>query len=509
MEQLWQQLIQALALLSPDLVQSLRPGVNEQALQEAEQRLGILFPEELRAYFRLHNGSRGPLFGSWSLLSLEDMCHSWHILKQKAEEDQHYYQESLMVPHLSFSSPPSITQPPLWQKTWLPLLQSGRFYAEYTWLVLDATLPYPEDSSLTESNEESQRLFYYRPLEDDLTYPSSATSIAQVLYRLLQALQTGVYLYEPQTQKLVTLTYTSPLARIHEPNLYEVFQHHPETLPLFKERLAYPGVCCTSYSALSTEQSHALHEQTMEQSWTRLRTALRTLAPIIEADLQPGARSEDLEQCEAMLDQTLPKDVRTLYSLCNGASTDEQGSFTKGLFDMWSWYDLEAIIWRRQLQREHYGEMEPLRDFPASDARIQALNFHSAWIPFLVHEDGNLLCIDMAPTPLGQQGQIILLRSGVGYAYACTVLPLPPRVWVAPSLHAFVANLAQDMLLGKYTFSASERMLWSKEGFSYMTEDENMRYSLSDRRRRLLHPDQHEPPFDLGSLFLEMEPPSD
>ena len=112
----------------------------------------------------------------------------------------------------------------------------------------------------------------------------------------------------------------------------------------------------------------------------------------------------------------------------------------------------------------------------------------------MIHEDENLLCIDMAPTASGRQGQIILLRDGVGYAYACTVLPLPPLVWVAPNLHTFVATLAQDMLLGKYRWSASERMLWSKEGFSYMTEDENMRDRLSDRRHRLLHPDQHEPP---------------
>jgi len=145
MEQLWQQLIQALALLSPDLVQSLRPGVSEQALQEAEQRVGILFPEELRVYFRLHNGSLGPLFGSWSLLSLEDMCQNWHILRRNTEEDQQHYQESLMVPRPLFSSGPLLTQRPLWQKTWLPVLHSGRLYREYRWLVLDAALPSPED----------------------------------------------------------------------------------------------------------------------------------------------------------------------------------------------------------------------------------------------------------------------------------------------------------------------------------------------------------------------------
>ena len=70
------------------------------------------------------------------------------------------------------------------------------------------------------------------------------------------------------------------------------------------------------------------------------------------------------------------------------------------------------------------------------------------------------------------------------------VIPLPPLVWVAPSLRAFVATLAQDILLGKYQWSASDRMLWSKEGFSYMTEDENMRYRLQDRRLRLLYPER-------------------
>ena len=266
------------------------------------------------------------------------------------------------------------------------MLHSGRLYREYKWFVLDAALPSPEDDPLAESNEGSQRLFYYPPLEDDITCPTSATSIAQVLHRLIEALETGVYLYEPRTYSLTTLTYSSPLARVNEPSLYEVFQHHPEILSLFKERLAYPGFCCTSYSTLSTDQALALHEQTMEQSWTRLRTALRMLAPTLEADLYPGVHQEELERCEAVLGRTLPEDVRTLYSLCNGASTIENASF-KGLFDMWSWYTLETVMGHWQWQREHCGEMEPQSDFPASDARIQAVDFHPAWIPFMVHEE--------------------------------------------------------------------------------------------------------------------------
>ena len=72
MEQLWQQLLQALTHLFPGLRHSLRAGVSEQAVREVEQHLDVVFPEELYTHFRLHNGSIDPLFGSWTLLSLED-----------------------------------------------------------------------------------------------------------------------------------------------------------------------------------------------------------------------------------------------------------------------------------------------------------------------------------------------------------------------------------------------------------------------------------------------------
>ena len=172
MEQLWQQLLQALTHLFPDLRHSLRAGVSEQAVREVEQQLDVVFSEELYTHFRLHNGSIDPLFGSWTLLSLEDMYKNWHILRRKAEEDQQLYQESLTVPRPFFSSEPLLTQRPLWHKTWLPLLHSGRLYREYKWLVLDAALPFLEDDPLAESNEGAQRLFYYPPLEDHLTCPT-------------------------------------------------------------------------------------------------------------------------------------------------------------------------------------------------------------------------------------------------------------------------------------------------------------------------------------------------
>src|SRR5258708_15854378 len=147
MQDIWQRLLAELANSLPDLVARLRPGVEEAAMLQAEQQLGVVLPEDVKAYFRVQNGSDGPLFGSWQLLSLEEMCHDWLTLKEQPRR------------------PPSWDEPP-WDEAWLPLARSGpslalpamRLYVDLLAPEVEPEVENEEDS-LFEPVTKSGRLF--------------------------------------------------------------------------------------------------------------------------------------------------------------------------------------------------------------------------------------------------------------------------------------------------------------------------------------------------------------
>jgi cell wall assembly regulator SMI1 len=96
--------------LSPDLLTQLRPGVDDATIAQVEHLLGFSLPEEVKAFFREHNGSVGPFFGNWVLFSLEEVCREWEALKA-------------MHPQAMFEG----KDDPLntWNPSWLPFMQAG------------------------------------------------------------------------------------------------------------------------------------------------------------------------------------------------------------------------------------------------------------------------------------------------------------------------------------------------------------------------------------------------
>jgi hypothetical protein len=88
MQELWLQFVELLASYSPTLATRFLPGVDEAHIFHAEQRLGVTFSEEVHTFSHPRNGSGGPLFGSWTFLSLNELCDDWsaYALSSSTEE---------------------------------------------------------------------------------------------------------------------------------------------------------------------------------------------------------------------------------------------------------------------------------------------------------------------------------------------------------------------------------------------------------------------------------------
>jgi SMI1/KNR4 family protein SUKH-1 len=125
MQEVWRKIETELANLAPDLLTRLHPGVAEEAFTRVESRLGFTLPEEIKAFFRLQNGSMGPFFGSWELLSLDEMCNDWIMMRARPPD------------------PPAVP----WEASWLALLRAGSHMRVY--INIDAEAEVAQDSRNT------------------------------------------------------------------------------------------------------------------------------------------------------------------------------------------------------------------------------------------------------------------------------------------------------------------------------------------------------------------------
>lgn len=58
---------------APGLLVKLRPPATEPHIQAAETALGITFPEEIKAFWSIHDGTDQTLFGGWQFLSMQEI----------------------------------------------------------------------------------------------------------------------------------------------------------------------------------------------------------------------------------------------------------------------------------------------------------------------------------------------------------------------------------------------------------------------------------------------------
>lgn len=86
MQTIWKRIEDWLHMHAPELVSLLQPGASEESIRQTEALLHVTFPEDIKASYRIHNGSgdRSPeahfIVRSRALLSLQGMVDTWHIV---------------------------------------------------------------------------------------------------------------------------------------------------------------------------------------------------------------------------------------------------------------------------------------------------------------------------------------------------------------------------------------------------------------------------------------------
>jgi cell wall assembly regulator SMI1 len=86
----WKRIEACVGKLAPDLLRSLADGAADKAIGTFEKAIGRKLPEELRQYFRAHNGQRGagdrPFFAGFALRSLSQARAEWAMWADLEDE---------------------------------------------------------------------------------------------------------------------------------------------------------------------------------------------------------------------------------------------------------------------------------------------------------------------------------------------------------------------------------------------------------------------------------------
>jgi cell wall assembly regulator SMI1 len=92
MQMIWKRIEDWLNIHAPELTSLLQAGASEKDIQQTEVLLHVTFPEDIRASYRIHNGSGGLfpqshfIVKSHALLSLQEMVDYWRMVAPPAGE---------------------------------------------------------------------------------------------------------------------------------------------------------------------------------------------------------------------------------------------------------------------------------------------------------------------------------------------------------------------------------------------------------------------------------------
>jgi cell wall assembly regulator SMI1 len=119
MQDIWNRIESWLKVNAPEIHSDLLPGAADEEVRSAEEHLGVKFPEDAKASFRIHNGQRGmasPLMGEWQLLPLENVMSQWDIMKGLSDAGKFANVKS---------KPVGPVRDDWWNVKWVPLAYNG------------------------------------------------------------------------------------------------------------------------------------------------------------------------------------------------------------------------------------------------------------------------------------------------------------------------------------------------------------------------------------------------
>lgn len=191
--------------------------------------------------------------------------------------------------------------------------------------------------------------------------------------------------------------------------------------------------------------------------WQRIEAQLRIEArfeqmPASEVmkDFQPGATEEEIQAAEAALGIVFPNDVKASYRIHNGRM--ELGDPEQNIARLCSLREIVDTWERMKKYADGAKEQVPddWLDGTGQPILVRAETWNVKWVPLLNSETGILTCVDLAPSPLGQKGQIIDSNPENGTYHR----------WLAPNWQAFLSTFADDLEAGEYCYKAGV-LTWS------------------------------------------------
>lgn len=119
MEKIWKKIEAWLGENAPDTLADLRPGASEADFKKAERALSVRLPEDLVASYSVHDGARGgsaPLFGEYTLLSLDAAVKEWKTLKKLARAGVYQFMQGKPAPRVKSD---------WWNPRWIPVASNS------------------------------------------------------------------------------------------------------------------------------------------------------------------------------------------------------------------------------------------------------------------------------------------------------------------------------------------------------------------------------------------------
>lgn len=165
--------------------------------------------------------------------------------------------------------------------------------------------------------------------------------------------------------------------------------------------------------------------------------------------LKKGATAAQIAAAEKKLGFKLPGELRDLYRVHNGS----EGGQVFPCADDISFYFMplnEAVsdwaMMKGLLDGGDFTKEDDRRTKPAKGVRKRWWDL--GWVPFASNGGGDYFCVDLAPAAGGAPGQVIHFRHDA-----------EKRTLLAPSLRAFLFDLANGLEDGKFSFHEEDGLV--------------------------------------------------
>jgi cell wall assembly regulator SMI1 len=172
----------------------------------------------------------------------------------------------------------------------------------------------------------------------------------------------------------------------------------------------------------------------MKAIWSHIESWLEANAPTIRKDLLKGATLKEIRTAEQAMGITFPENVKDSYRIHNG-----QRGRSASLIAEWQLYSLKDMVNRWKMLKKLFDDGTFASTSVTSSKAVRAEWWNPKWIPVAYNGDGDLRCLDLAPTPQGEVGQIISFWHMEN-----------KRERLASSFRVWLTEFADDLHAGKY-----------------------------------------------------------